>query len=382
MLAPSTALLPLLLHGGYLSQPARYRGPFMSLGSTDVLVDGPSTTFGSTDVPITELHAWADANGVHRRVRVGQSRFGGRGLVTTRAVAVGDALLQVPLSLTMSTPRECSDTCSHWAARLALELHHGCAASEKTNHLRAMPPPPSVLHRWSDEQLSELQNATLALEARRWRATRREQYELVAAAAPEGGGPPSPLDEEHFNDLFDLAASRVIGVRSDNQGGTLRLVPLVDMAQHDPHGGQFALRDGKIVLLAGRACEEGEECFLDYGERTSDEFALQYGFVPARNAHDGITVPLAASDSVEHVSWSCAGNAPRDVRDACAAMLAAMPSTLADDLRSLEDADAAPRGPERTIALSYRIAKKQLLMAVAGQPAASAETSAFALAAV
>ena len=128
------------------------------------------------------------------------------------------------------------------------------------------------------------------------------------------------LAEERFSDLYDLACSCALGARGEAginggaSGDTLRLVPMLDMAQHCPSaGGQFALRGDRICLLACRSCEEGVECYLDYKERTSDEFALQYGFVPERNLHDALTLPVEGSgsrQSVVHVDWSSARSAP------------------------------------------------------------------------
>jgi hypothetical protein len=112
------------------------------------------------------------------------------------------------------------------------------------------------------------------------------------------------------------------------------------------------------------------------------QFALQYGFVPERNPHDGLAVPLMSGGSA-HVEWSSVATASQTVRDACAAHLAAMPTSLAYDVQMLRELQAresaADDDDELCVALRYRIAKKQLLSAVSGAPAASAATSAFAV---
>ena len=61
------------------------------------------------------------------------------------------------------------------------------------------------------------------------------------------------------------------------------------------------------------------------------------------------------------------------MRDACELQLATMPTSLAEDVTLAASADGTA-----SLALSYRVAKKQLLSAVAGHAAASAATSAFA----
>lgn len=330
-----------------------------------LLPRGPLRADVSLCAPHEALAEWADDNGVKRSVYIGQSKFGGNGLLAAKALAPGDEVLSVPLDLCVGVTR---DEDRLFATQLAMKLHCG-AADEYT---RALPPPPAVLHRWQEADLLELQNATLVAEATRWRLTRREQYELAAQFL-------TSITEPRFNDLYDCVAARTLGARGDAEG-TLRLVPLVSMAQHScTTGGQFAVRGDAFCLLAGRACEPGDEIFLDYGARTSDEFALQYGFIPDRNRHDAATVPLGTSDAVAHVDWSSAERASREVRKACQALLDDLPTSLATDIDLLRAAEAEVATTEEyAMALRYRIAKKQLLTAVAGVPAVTAATSAFA----
>ena len=312
--------------------------------------------------PHAALFEWADANGAVRCVQIGPSKFGGLGLVATKSVAAGAELLRIPLELSVGVPRDEQNT---WAMRLAMRLHNG----ERKRYSRALPAAPNVLHRWTASQLAQLQNATLVDEAARWRNTRREHHELAQTIAP--------IDEPSFNEIYDCVAARTFGARGEQD--TLRLVPLISMAQHScTTGGQFALRGDAVCLLSGRALAAGDEVFLDYGARTSDEFALQYGFVPDRNKHDAATVPLDTGGEVAQVRWEDADDAPSDVRDACTALLASLPSTLAADIDELRAAESEGAEEATLIALRYRVAKKQLLTAVAGVPAVSEATSAFA----
>ena len=324
--------------------------------------------------PHTDLCRWADAHGVQRSVHVGPSKFGGNGLVATKAMAARAEALRVPLSLCLGVTR---DDDYLFATQLAMKLHNG----EAEEYRRALPPPPSVLHRWHELDLAALQNATLASEAARWRETRRAQYELASQSEADAS-----IGESRFNDLYDIVAARTLGARGDTTD-TLRLVPLVSMAQHScTAGGQFAVRDNCFCLLSGQACDAGGEIFLDYGSRTSDEFLLQYGFVPDRNRHDAATISLGtlAGAAVAHVDWTSVETASSDVRDACSAMLEEMPTSLATDIELLRAAEReseagdATSSEEYKMALRYRIAKKQLLTAVAGVPAVTAATSAFA----
>ena len=375
----------------------------------------PRMTLPAMALDIKELHEWADTMGVDRAVNIGTSQFGGRGLLASKAVQSLQPLLSVPEELTLSTQRE-SPSGEHWATRLAMSLHDLCESDSPPPHVLALPEPPKVLHNWDAVALAELQNETLAAEALKWRATRAAEYSIIADEDTR-------MDEQRFFGLYDLVQSRVIGARGDHgdhgeNGDTLRIVPLIDMAQHSSCGGQFTFRNGKMTLLAGRAMEESEECFLDYGDRTNDEFALQYGFVPERNNNDMVTVHCYNRDVT--VTWDHARDADPEVRDACAALLESMPTSLPKDVQLLREDTG--ESEERLIALRYRIAKKQvpcaasaihssrvlppdvlllacppvrpylhaslststppprqLLHAMAGHPAASAATSAFAV---
>ena len=284
---------------------------------------------------------------VHR-----QSRFGGRGLFTTRAVAAARHYWLSPRAL-FRCPRSCAPSGEHWATRLALRLEQLSTSQSPPPYVWALPTAaPNVLHNWDAVALAELQNETLANEAMLWRETRREQFDLVKDRI---------RDEQRFNYLYDLVQSRIIGARGDRryaeQGGTLRLVPLIDIAQHSPYGGQFAFRNGRMVLQAAKAMAKGSECFMDYGARTNDEFALQYGFVPDRNPHDQLTITCGAKGRTRNVRWDQTRCRP-ELREACASLLSRMPTTLGEDVQMLREDSG--ESTEQSIALNYRIAKKQV----------------------
>ena len=113
------------------------------------------------------------------------------------------------------------------------------------------------------------------------------------------------------------------------------------------------------------------------------QFLLQYGFIPDRNTHDAITVPLGLGEQAVCVRWESLDSITPEVRAACAVMLEALPTSLTEDLKMLDDLqesgeDSTHGHATRCTALRYRIAKKMLMAACVGQPAATAETSAFA----
>mmetsp|Transcript_72905 Transcript_72905/g.161989 ORF Transcript_72905/g.161989 Transcript_72905/m.161989 type:complete len:155 (-) Transcript_72905:260-724(-) len=151
---------------------------------------------------------------------------------------------------------------------------------------------------------------------------------------------------------------------------------MLDMANHGSRCGHLEFDEEEARLVVDLPVQAGGEVLLDYGARPSDEFLLQYGFAPERNPHDGATLRLPCGTRYSF-GWEDSGiRTSSVVRAACEQSLAAMPTSLADDV----EAFAMQCGNNTTLAcaLRYRIGKKQLLSAIAGHAAASAETSAFA----
>lgn len=69
--------------------------------------------------------------------------------------------------------------------------------------------------------------------------------------------------------------------------GSLRLIPVLDMCNHDDDGvevrvgGQGAFGFVKCAqLVASKAYKAGEEVFCSYGPKSAAEYLLEYGFVP------------------------------------------------------------------------------------------------------
>lgn len=324
------------------------------------------------------LHVWSDAVGITRACKIGHTS-NGRGLVATRKLAAGETVLHVPRKLTLGVNREAGPGQPGWLTRLSLRLAEEIHAGEDGTHhdfVQSLPPPPDGPHCWSSAQLAELQNATLAAEAKKRADELAAEWEKVSAS--------TAVPRQHFENAYGLAASRVIGARGESgrRGERLLLVPLLDMANHGHGVGghlEFDRESGDVSLIAGSDLAEGDEILLDYGDRPTDEFLLQYGFVPERNPSDTTAVPLPCG-AREVVSWDDARGATPQVREACEAMLGGLPTSLAEDaaaLAALRSSGTALGSAEAT-ALRFRLAKKQLLAAVAGRPASSAAASAFA----
>jgi hypothetical protein len=93
-------------------------------------------------------------------------------------------------------------------------------------------------------------------------------------------------------------------VRLPGRGDTLALLPYADLLNHQPGAEAFLDYEGEgdagaVVLRVDRAYGAGEQVFISYGEKSSGELLLQYGFVPpaaaASNPHESVPLTLTLS---------------------------------------------------------------------------------------
>jgi len=344
--------------------------------------------------PTSSVQSWGERNGVVcHGCEVGIAASGCRGLLATTCVQRSEPVLCVPRALTLSVDREDTNSMDplDWLTRLSLRLAEEIDAGESSPHsefVLSLPEPPRGPCQWDDDELGLLQNTTMAKAASSRAVLRLAEWSKVRtrlrAKAVSQVGSRNPtlgaqaLSQRTFERAWHLTSSRVIGARGarNQRGEQLLLVPFIDMANHAAGTGghlSFDRASGDVSLLAGTPLAPGDEVTLDYGARSTDEFLLQYGFVPSYNPHDESTIALACGTSAV-VRWSDARDAAPEVRSACQELLDAYPTTLEGDVAELA---SAPPFTSLATALSYRIAKKSLLRAVAGHPAASAATSAF-----
>lgn len=88
---------------------------------------------------------------------------------------------------------------------------------------------------------------------------------------------------------FSWAMSIVVS-RSVYVDGSLRLIPIVDMANHDDLGveevqggtmGPFGTTKGALIRAGStRSYEKGNEVFVSYGPKSAAEYLLEHGFLP------------------------------------------------------------------------------------------------------
>lgn len=329
---------------------------------------------------LDDFHKWADENKIIRAVEIRQEAGvgGGKGLVATRDLLPHEVALQVPRTLTIKTRGEAND--GDWAGSMASQLCQlqddvgvetsdvgfeyefasGQSYSWKPFSWKpylefGMPSDqPYTSSQWTESQLKELQNETFVDECRNTAQWAETQYQRFAA----------DRSKVEFDRALALVCSRTLEAGT----GARMLVPFLDNANHavlEDGGGHFHVGSGAITLFVGdKGVKKGEPVTLDYGPRTSDEYAVHYGFVPEKCVGDTVLIPGHCI-----VSWTNSespdGHADPAVRLLCSEMLDAYPTSLAEDedlARSYQGGFDAYR-----VALSYRISKKSLLSKAAGR---------------
>jgi len=336
--------------------------------------------------PPTALQKYLDRAGVFRLCDIGPTKYG-RGLVARRDLQPGETVLRIPLSQTIvietsQSSQEASSISDAWAGQLAQKLikEQQNTKENVSNIIRTysdvLPPPPPTPARgdWSLEVLQMLGHSDILRDIEIAQAWRNDQWEMFGESNGALG------DQQRFFDALDLVSSRTIRC-----GSKFMLVPFLDMANYasrDQGGGYYSLvkgprGDDEIELKIGdRGVKTGGEVFLDYGDRSNEEWLIYYGFLPDRNTAESIILP----DSPYTITWDDV-NGARDesLKEECKLVLYRSSTTLIDDMQTLNELEADENDNDITkvLALKYRIARKTLLSAVAGAKTSSAFTSAF-----
>jgi hypothetical protein len=280
-----------------------------------------------------------------------------------------------------------------WAGLLALKLLERVTVDENeenrneytmTSHcpyIKALPPPPPTPARgdWSEFALKALDDMDLLHEVKVAMEWRDIQFEQALLKMTGDGHHLRTIHRQSFLDALDVVSSRTIRF-----GSKYMLVPFLDMANHasrEQGGGYYELHSERkgggqredIVLKVGRRVRKGDEIFLDYGSRRNEEWLIYYGFIPERNKVETVELPGELS-----VGWDDVNSIDGGLKQMCRDMLENAETTLTQDLTSLNQLEQLEqRDRHLELALRYRIARKTLLSALAGEKPSSAFRSAF-----
>jgi len=127
------------------------------------------------------------------------------------------------------------------------------------------------------------------LEENIWGSSEERFPEVVTM----GGEEYECFTSEGFKWAMAIVTSRSIFVND-----ALRVIPYLDMANHDTIGvseiqpaymGTFGTTKGASLNAgSGRSYKKGEEIFCSYGPKSSAEYLLEHGFVPGSDDKDGL----------------------------------------------------------------------------------------------
>lgn len=325
------------------------------------------------------LQRYLDQQGATRSCEIGETKSGRRGLVATRDLDPDEVALRIPVSCALQEPDLLllgGEEEDDWAGRLAVQVmeerRHGqtTTSSCPSYYTDALPPPPGTPARgdWPEHILKAFEDPLFEKEIDAAQNWRYEQWE-------KNNG--SYKDRSEFLDALDLVCSRTTRVGSD-----LLLVPFLDMANHasQEEGGGYYVRDGSdVCLVVGeRDVQQGREVTLNYGSRRNEDWLIHYGFLPDRNT---AAATMILPSTQQKVSWDDVGTASDSLRHECSDCLDTITKTyssLAEDLAALKDDSNHKQLDYRMrFALEYRVSRKMLLSAVAGNEVATPATSAF-----
>uniref|UniRef100_A0A6S9FGC7 SET domain-containing protein n=1 Tax=Heterosigma akashiwo TaxID=2829 RepID=A0A6S9FGC7_HETAK len=250
-----------------------------------------------------DLEAWLADNGVKDlSVTVGDSKgkLGmGKGLIVTKAMKRGTAALNIPQSLCLSVSSALESQIGKylknfegWTGEVGIIALHLLYEKSIGNDSKFGPfiaaLPEQIEHPlfWNEETL-ELAQKSSTKGIKGFVEDVAEDFEdfksQVIGRSPPGTFPAEFFNLESFKWAVACAASRSFFV-----DGELRLVPLLDFANHgdgvafvEPEGGGMGIFGGKAVkALANQAYQPGSEFLVSYGPKSPAEYLEEHGFLP------------------------------------------------------------------------------------------------------
>jgi len=162
-------------------------------------------------------------------------------------------------------------------------------------YLEALPDEPGTVLSWPQQQVQSLLQGspllTKALSITNGVAASFEQLQpTIKRAEQDGLIPEKALDKEGVYWAFGILLSRL--VRLTGKGDEEALVPWADFLNHSPHVGCHLDWDsaanggqGAVVLCVDADYQPGQQVYISYGDKTSGQLLLSYGFCPTPSTH-------------------------------------------------------------------------------------------------
>ena len=299
-------------------------------------------TAGSTArAAAQELRVWVEEQGGSSSVVAGPTEHG-LGLLAAKELAAGAVAIKIPKECLLSAsamPERLARLhdavpAEFWAARLGLVLLAERCKGEDSKlaaYIATLPAAYTVPLFWTPDAISRLKYPPLQA-----RLVKRARFvQSFASGQLAGGG-----SEDAFGGVSVGAdalgwAIAACSSRAAMVGSERVLCPIIDIGNHAPKGAANteirATLGGALELVCTRPIGLGEEVTYDYGELTSDDFLLDYGFLPPANEHDTASLAWAEGGLLQ----SAASAAGIDVRLADWQRVAMRTSGLTANLEAL-----------------------------------------------
>ena len=263
-------------------------------------MDTKMATIPSAPATSSGLQRWLKQRGMEgQAVELRQVGVEGRGLVATRRIRAGECLLQVPRAAVIDAETAVEKSAlarrvreqdgDEWAV-MATYLAEAKARSQRGKptecepYLQALPKSTGCVFEWTEKEVQTLlRGSCVQDDAKMLQKQLQEAVGMVLEAAKSGGEEAEvKLDAKGITWAYSQLLSRM--VRLETNENLLSLVPWADMLNHSTSSNAHIDWDPQsktVVLRTDREYDEGEQVYASYGNRSSGELLLSYGFVPA-----------------------------------------------------------------------------------------------------
>lgn len=266
-----------------------------------------SSPRSTIDGPTQQLSTFCDHQGVKSRGILSTNPLTGvRGIFCSpdESVSKGSGLFTVPYSLAITQDRAaqlCSTPGVHslpdWSAIACLLLetkYDATGTAFYRPYVDSLPSASNSILEWTPaEQALFLRSTSAAPKAQRILRAYADSIDQLRPLLPSAS-------EDDFRWAFSMLLSRLVRLQGRGTQGVQALVPWADMLNHSASakGSYIDLSTSDpdlITAVATRDFSPGSELVISYGDKSSAEFLMSYGFVPS----DGITEAAHISLSLQ-----------------------------------------------------------------------------------
>lgn len=242
----------------------------------------------------------------------------GRGILTSRKIAKGSAILRVPLSSLLthkacleaeakpffdkigSKIAEAASEQEDVVLALLLLLHRDVikGASRWHKHIQLLPQSYDLPWSWTDEERDALNGAGLHAIAVAMLAQLRADFSLLQPVVQAATGGALNMRLEDWDWAMSSVWSRGVSLRltKGKKGEIVKAIaPFFDMFNHHPdvqmrHA--FDVDRGCLTVVSDEAYEPGQQVFLNYGLHCSREMIKLRGFCTPQNSAEWFELQL------------------------------------------------------------------------------------------